>query len=267
MAQAICASSAVAKTFAGAAALQSSRSNAGTAVALPPHAVSKTRVSCSAESKPVQASRRAALAGLLAGVAAVTLHEDPALAAYGESANIFGGTKKDTTYTPYKGDGFTVALPAKWNPSKETEFPNTVLRYEDNFDAVSNIVVIKAPAGGKSSIDGLGSKEDFLNSISYLLGKQAYAGKTQSEGGFDANKVSSANVLSAEEVKSGGKTYYKYEVLTRSADGNEGGKHQLVVATVSNGNLYMLKAQAGDKRWFKGTERLVRNAIDSFQVA
>jgi photosystem II oxygen-evolving enhancer protein 2 len=40
-----------------------------------------------------------------------------------------------------------------------------------------------------------------------------------------------------------------------------------VVATVSNGTLYLLKAQAGDKRWFKGTEKLVRNVIDSFQVA
>lgn len=31
-------------------------------------------------------------------------------------------------YIPYKGDGFTVAVPSKWNPSKETEFPNVVLR-------------------------------------------------------------------------------------------------------------------------------------------
>jgi hypothetical protein len=46
----------------------------------------------------VQATRRAALAGLLAaGVAAVTLHEEPALAAYGQSANIFAEAKKDTS--------------------------------------------------------------------------------------------------------------------------------------------------------------------------
>ena len=45
----------------------------------------------------MQASRRAALAGLLAGVAAVTLHEEPALAAYGQSANIFAEAKKDTS--------------------------------------------------------------------------------------------------------------------------------------------------------------------------
>jgi photosystem II oxygen-evolving enhancer protein 2 len=268
MAQAICASSAVAKTFAGAASLQSTRSNAGTSLALPTKVFNHSRVSCSVESKPVQATRRAALAGLLAaGVAAVTLHEEPALAAYGQSANIFAEAKKDTNYIPYKGDGFSLAVPSKWNPSKETEFPNVVLRYEDNFDALSHLLVIKAPAGGKSSIDAFGSKEDFLNSVSYLLGKQAYSGKTASEGGFDNDKVSAANILQAGEEKVNGKTYYKYELLTRTADGNEGGRHQLVVATVSNGTLYLLKAQAGDKRWFKGTEKLVRNVIDSFQVA
>ena len=46
--------------------------------------------------------------------------------------------------------------------------------------------------------------------------------------------------------------YYKYEILTRTADGDEGGRHQLISAAVGNGNLYILKVQIGDKRWFKG---------------
>jgi hypothetical protein len=91
-------------------------------------------------------------------------------------------------------------------------------RYEDNFDALSHLLVIKAPAGGKSSIDAFGSKEDFLNSVSYLLGKQAYSGKTASEGGFDNDKVSAANILQAGEEKVNGKTYYKYELLTRTGE-------------------------------------------------
>lgn len=36
-----------------------------------------------------------------------------------------------------------------------------------------------------------------------------------------------------------------------AADGDEGGRHQLINAAVSNGNLYILKVQIGDKRWFK----------------
>ena len=44
----------------------------------------------------------------------------------------------------------------------------------------------------------------------------------------------------------------RYELLTRTADGNEGGRHQLLTAAVGNGNLYVCKVQIGDKRWFKG---------------
>ena len=64
-----------------------------------------------------------------------------------------------------------------------------------------------------------------------------------------------ANVLTTGSRVTGGKTYYQYEILTRTADGDEGGRHHLFATTVSNGKLYILKMQAGDKRWFKGTER------------
>jgi hypothetical protein len=33
--------------------------------------------------------------------------------------------------------------------------------------------------------------------------------------------------------------------VTRTADGDEGGKHQLITATVNGGKLYICKAQAG----------------------
>jgi len=75
-----------------------------------------------------------------------------------------------------------------------------------------------------------------------------------SEGGFAPGKVSVANVLTAGSRSAGGKTYYQYEILTRTADGDEGGRHHLFATTVNNGKLYILKCQAGDKRWFKGLE-------------
>jgi PsbP len=54
----------------------------------------------------------------------------------------------------------------------------------------------------------------------------------------------------------------------RSADGDEGGRHQLVKATVgSDGNLYICKVQIGDKRWFKGAKKDAMGAFDSFIVA
>ena len=80
-----------------------------------------------------------------------------------------------------------------------------------------------------------------------------------SEGGFAPGKVSVANVLTTGSRSAGGKTYYQYEILTRTADGDEGGRHHLFATTVNNGKLYILKCQAGDKRWFKGLECVPRS--------
>lgn len=70
-------------------------------------------------------------------------------------------------------------------------------------------------------------------------------------GGFKAGKVSVANVLSVGQSTKGGKTYYEYEILTRTADGDEGGRHHLISVAASGGKLYTFIGQAGDKRWFK----------------
>ena len=80
--------------------------------------------------------------------------------------------------------------------------------------------------------------------------------------------MSAASVLDVQEATDKkGKKYYKYEVLTRTADGDEGGRHHLVAATVSGGNLYILKVQAGDKRWFKGAKTEAVGTWNSFTVA
>ncbi|XP_075521723.1 LOW QUALITY PROTEIN: oxygen-evolving enhancer protein 2, chloroplastic [Primulina tabacum] len=210
-------------------------------------------------------SRRLALTVLI-GAAAVGSKVSPADAAYGESANIFGKPKTNTEFTPYNGDGFKLTIPSKWNPSKEVEFPGQILRYEDNFDSTTNVSVMITPTD-KKSITDYGPPESFLSSVNYLLGKQVYFGQTDSEGGFDSGAVAAANILEASTTEVGGKPFYLLSVLTRTADGDEGGKHQLISATVSNGKLYICKSQAGDKRWFKGARKYVENAINSFSVA
>ncbi|VAH30728.1 unnamed protein product [Triticum turgidum subsp. durum] len=202
----------------------------------------------------VVTSRRAALS-LLAGAAAIAVKVSPAAAAYGEAANVFGKAKKNTDFVAYSGEGFKLMIPAKWNPSKEREFPGQVLRYEDNFDATSNLSVIINPTT-KKTITDYGSPEEFLSQVGFLLGQQSYGGKTDS-----------ANVLESSAPVVDGKQYYSITVLTRTADGDEGGKHQLITATVADGKLYVCKAQAGDKRWFKGAKKFVENAAGSFSVA
>lgn len=222
-------------------------------------------VRASSESNEAAVTRRMTLA-LAAGVVAAGVKIAPANAAYGESANVFGAPKVQSGFTTVTGDGFKVDIPSKWNPSKDKEFPGTAVRYEDNFDSTSNMFVSVTKAA-KGSITDYGPPEKFLDEVSYLLGKQSYSGKTASEGGFENNAVATANILDASTVTVNGRPYYKLSVLTRTADGDEGGKHQLIAATVKDGNLYLLKAQAGDKRWFKGTKKFVEGIWNSFNVA
>merc|ERR1711881_278615 len=197
----------------------------------------------------------------------ILLRKDQALAAYGDSANVFGKITNKTGFVAYGGEGFSLLLPSKWNPSKEKDFPNVALRYEDNFDAVNNLIVIKEKTGN-SRVEDFGTPEQFLNSFSFLLGQQSYAGQTISEGGFAPDRVSAASVLDIESsTDKKGKTLYRYNILSRTADGDEGGRHQLISATVSGSTLYILKVQIGDKRWFKGAKKEAEGALNSFVVA
>jgi len=263
---------AAAAVSSGLSSLASSKSGLnGVAVPAKPRVASVAARQCFAvrasasgsESEAV--SRRVALA-LVAGAVAAGVKTAPANAAYGESANVFGTLKQQSGYTPFAGEGFSVEIPSKWNPSKEKEFPGTVLRYEDNFDPATNLCVSITPAA-KGSITDYGSPEKFMEEVSFLLGKQSYSGKTQSEGGFSTNAVSTASIMDSAAVTANGRPYYKLSVLTRSADGTEGGKHHLFAATVKGGKLYLFKAQAGDKRWFKGVKKIMETAWNSFSVA
>jgi len=214
-------------------------------------------------------NRRAALGALVGGIA-VAVGVKPSEAAYGETANIFGNITNASGFIPYSGDGYVLLLPSKWNPSSERDFPNIDMRWEDNFEPLSHVVVTKTKATS-GSIEGYGTPEQFLKSVQTLLGEQVWnsEGTTQSEGGFIKNKVAAASLIDFSTAKDKkGKSYYKYELLTRAADGNEGGRHVLITAAVGNGNLYIQKVQCGDKRWMKGGPRIDAETIhDSFSVA
>eukprot|EP00197_Chlamydomonas_leiostraca_P002026 CAMPEP_0202857334 /NCGR_PEP_ID=MMETSP1391-20130828/314_1 /ASSEMBLY_ACC=CAM_ASM_000867 /TAXON_ID=1034604 /ORGANISM="Chlamydomonas leiostraca, Strain SAG 11-49" /LENGTH=247 /DNA_ID=CAMNT_0049536125 /DNA_START=14 /DNA_END=757 /DNA_ORIENTATION=+ len=229
-------------------------------------AAKPARVSTVVVRASAEVDRRAAL-GMIAGAATLLSGAAPSLAAFGDSANVFGRVTNKSGFVPYAGENYALLLPAKWNPSPEREFPGVELRYQDNGDAVNNLVVIVNKTD-KKSVEDFGTPEKFLEQYSFLLGKQSYSGETQSEGGFAPNRVSAASLLdvSSEKDKKG-KTYYTFQILTRTADGDEGGRHQLIKATVSNGNLYLMKIQAGDKRWFKGADKDCKQALESFTVA
>jgi hypothetical protein len=201
----------------------------------------------------------------MAGAAALLTKTGASEAAFGDGANVFGKATNTSGFVAFNGDGFALLLPSKWNPSREQEFPGTALRYEDNGDAVNNLNVL-VTSTDKKDISEYGDPKAFLEQINYIFGDQVFIGQTRSEGGFKANKVSAVSVLDLGSAQKDGKTYYKYELLSRTADGDEGGRHNLINATISKGKLYLLKVQAGDKRWFKGAERFVRGTSDSFKV-
>ncbi|KAL6753267.1 oxygen-evolving enhancer protein 2, chloroplastic [Haematococcus lacustris] len=209
--------------------------------------------------------RRGALLGL---GSTLLLYPQPSKADYGDSANVFGKVTNKSGYVPYQGDNFAVLLPARWNPSKEREFPGIVLRYEDNAAAANSVMVLREETD-KGSMEEFGAPEQFLQRVAFLLGQQSFSGETESEGGFAPGRVSAASLLGveAEKDKKGQKTYYNYELFTRTADGEEGGRHYLLRATVSNGQLFILRVTAGDKRWFKGAAKTCKEVTQSFTVA
>jgi hypothetical protein len=91
-------------------------------------------------------------------------------------------------------------------------------RYEDNFDAINCFSILANPSD-KGKISDYGTPEKFLESISYLLGKQSFSGETQSEGGFAPNRVSAASILDVAAVTDKkGKEYYTYNILTRTGE-------------------------------------------------
>jgi len=220
-------------------------------------------VVCKAEAE-IQSTRRGVMSAFSA--AAVAVSAKPSLAAYGEGANVFGKAKGPTDFIPFAGEGFAVLIPSKYNPSKEKEFPGTQTRWADNGDNVNHMVVTATPTS-KSAITDYGTPEAFISEVAFMLGKATQVFVSDSEGGFGKNRVAQAAVLNTGSVEKKGKTYYEIEMLTRTADGDEGGLHHLFSATVSGGKLYVCKHTVGDKRWFKGADKGAIGSAKSFTVA
>lgn len=194
----------------------------------------------------------------------------PAHAAYGQKANVFGERTNKTEYYELSGEGFQVDVPAKYVPTREREFgTSTLSMYTDSFDTITTLSVSRFDKEGtKKSIRDFGSLQNFIEKFAFVLGQQSYEGNTASEGGFDKNSVLTATLVDSEATDVGGRTYYRYNFLSRTADGDEGGKHQLLSFAVgSDGKLYCYKISVGEKRWIKGGATLTLGSWKSFRVA
>lgn len=199
-------------------------------------------------------------AGALAGLPGVSE------AAYGDKPKVFGEPTNTSGFIQYSTSDYSFLVPSKFNPSSERPFEGIDVRFEDNFDAVNAVTVLKSPTS-KKSIDEFGGPKEYAKDLSPLLGQQAVDFNSISEGGFPQGRASVANILYSDKEQRNGKPYYVYEILTYATDGNEGGRHHLIASTVSNGYLYTFRFQVGDKRWFKGYESTAKKSWESFQVA
>ena len=212
------------------------------------------------------ASRRAALAGGASGALLLGLSQEESRAAYGDRPKVFGQPTNTSGFTTYDAGDYSFLVPAKYNPSAERPYEGIDVRFEDNFDAVNTVTVLKQPTKARS-IEDYGTVDQYVNSLQYLLGQQAISFNSISEGGFDQGTSGIANIFDAREEYRNKRPYYVYEILTTANDGNEGGRHHLIASTVANGYLYTYRFQCGDKRWFKGYDQYGRKSLDSFQVA
>jgi len=170
---------------------------------------------------------------------------------------------------------FSMLVPQQYFSDPEQEYEGQVARFIDNYDNVSNVVVVKKP--GKSSVTDYGSVDDWVASqVNPLLGFQAYK-SLESEGfkdrGFSNNVTQGtfqdtrAFTLETKTRKDAkGRTYYQALVLTQASDGNEGGRYQYWTGACSGGNLYMTRAQGGLKRWFQDQGDRQKGTWDSFEL-
>lgn len=196
----------------------------------------------------------------------------PASAAYGDAARVFGSRSIESSFIRYEGEGFRMSLPAKWSqPLRERPFPGTVTAFNDSGDTSNQIFVVtkEASASSISAID----PEELLKQLTPLFGEQSFAGETRSEGGFRPNSVAAASLMDVSTFEKDGKPYVRYDVLTRTADGEEGGRHNLLTAAVGESKegkrtLFVQLIVVGDKRWYKaGGAAAARGTAESFTVA
>lgn len=214
--------------------------------------------------------RRAFLGG--AAAAASLMAARPSQAAYGEGAGVFKASREqiDPDYITFQGDGYTILVPQRgWNPTKAgglAMYPNLDMMWEDwNTTDVANVSVSVFPAKG----GGLPSPAD----LSYLLGQDVWSSSstgtadapTMNEQGFTTG-ISSANLLTSADKDVAGIKYKTYDILTRTADGSQGGRHHIISVAEKGGKLYVAQVMAGDKHWAVN-QSIAYKVRDSFAVA
>ncbi|WP_250125464.1 photosystem II reaction center PsbP [Chroococcidiopsis sp. CCMEE 29] len=145
-------------------------------------------------------------------------------------------------------DGYEFLYPNGWLQVKVSGGPDVV--FHDLIETTENVsVVISSVPAGKTLAE-LGTPGE----VGYKLGKSAIA---------PPDSGREAELVNAEKLESGGKTYYLLEYVVKLANQQE--RHNLASVAISRGKLFTFNASTPEKRWPK-VHQVFEQVVKSFSI-
>jgi len=178
-----------------------------------------------------------------------------------------------TDYQTYQGDGYSIELPQRgYNPTRPgglAQYPNADVMWEDaqstDVATVSVSVFDGKPVPSAKELVTLGFMGTDAWDCSIEDNCANATGTFQSEQGF-STPSGSAHLVATGKQTDNGVEYVTYDVLTRYADGSQGGRHHLFKIASKGGKLYVAQFVGGEKHWAHN-EPIANLVRDSFRVS
>ena len=231
---------------------------------------------------PLRLGRRGAVLqalGAAAAVAAGAAAAPEARAAGGEFGNKapINILKPDKKYLSTKGDGsfipvveageYAAQIPAQYAGTPERDLPGMVAKFTRGYG--ESVSIVQLGGKGKRSVSDYGSLDDFVGKeLENVFGQQVSKVTGNAKVGDNFSDSRAFILDAAEFTDADGTLYYRYEILTQTADGDEGGKRNYVSAAVgpTSGKLYALIFQQSEKKWVKEFGKTAKATWEAFRV-
>lgn len=147
-------------------------------------------------------------------------------------------------------DGYRFSYPIGWVQVQLTQSGGPDVVFRDLINNTENVsVVINEIPGGDKDLSDLGSPTE----VGYRLQKSALAPEGSGR---------TAELVNAEAITAGDKTFYLLEYLVKLPDQT---RHDLASVVVHRGQLYTLNASTTEARWTK-VKSMMKQVVTSFAV-
>jgi photosystem II oxygen-evolving enhancer protein 2 len=144
-------------------------------------------------------------------------------------------------------DGYRFLYPNGWLQVAVKDGPDIV--FHDLIEETENVSVVMSNLTGTKQLTDLGSPTEVgLQLVDKVLAP--------------TNSNRTAEVLAADARTTGEKTYYNFEFLVKSPNGD---RHNVTSVAVNRGKLYTLNVSAPEQRW-QTVEDIFRKVANSFTV-